>query len=114
MTSSNCTATVEHVTTTTDDYGNSTTTTTSTTLEWALLAPRSSEERADPHAPAVISGATLYAPFDTVIDADDQVTIADHSPGMNGRWQVEGVPGNWSLDEWRPGLEVALMRGTEA
>lgn len=107
---SNATVTVVSTTTTTDDYGNSTTTTSEATLEWALIAPRSSDERTDPHSPAVITGAALYAPFETVIDSDDTVVVADHSPAMNGTWQVEGDPGAWSLNDWRPGVEIALRR----
>lgn len=107
---SNATVTVVSTTTTTDDNGDSTTTTTQAVLEWALIAPRSSTERTDPHSPAVITGAALYAPFDTVIDSDDTVIVADHSPAMNGTWQVEGDPGAWSLNSWQPGTEIALKR----
>lgn len=107
---SNATVTVVSTTTTTDDNGDSTTTKTEAVLEWALIAPRSSAERSDPHAPAVITGAALYAPFDTAIDSDDAVVVANHSPAMNGTWQVEGDPGAWSLNEWRPGVEIALKR----
>lgn len=107
---SNATVTVVSTTTTTDDHGDSTTTTTEATLDWALIAPRSSGERSDPHSPAVITGAALYAPFNTAIDADDTVLIADHSPAMNGSWQVEGDPGAWSLNSWQPGVEIALKR----
>lgn len=107
---SNATVTVTSTTTTTDDDGNSTTGTATTVLDWALIAPRSSAERTDPHAPAVITGATLYAPFGTAIDSDDTITVADHSAAMDGVWQVEGMPGSWSLNSWQPGLEVALKR----
>lgn len=106
----NATVTVTSTTTTTDDNGDSTTTTATAVLEWALIAPRTSAERTDPHAPAVITAATLYAPYDTAINSDDTVTVADHSAAMNGVWQVEGLPGAWGLDGWKPGLEVALRR----
>lgn len=106
----NATVTLVSTTTTTDSHGDGTTETTSTTLAWALIAPRSSSERTDPHAPAVITAATLYAPYDTAIDSDDTVVVADHSPAMNGTWQVEGLPGAWGMDGWKPGLEVALTR----
>ena len=110
----NATVTVTSTTTTTDDNGDSTTDTSSSTLEWAILAPRSSDERVDPRSPAVITAATLYAPYDAVMDADDTVTIAGHSAAMDGVWQVEGVPGPWAspFTSWRPGLEVALKRAS--
>jgi hypothetical protein len=107
---SNATVTVVSTRTTVDSHGNGTTTSSSKTLDWALIAPRSSSERTDPHAPAVITAAALYAPFDTAIDADDTIVVADHSPAMNGAWQVEGMPGAWSMGGWQPGLEVALTR----
>lgn len=110
MTFSNCTASVTSVTTTTDTHGDSTTTEETATLEWALIAPRASSERVDPHAPAVITAATLYGPYDTVIRADDTVTITDHSAAMDGVWQIEGLPGAWGMGGWKPGLEVALSR----
>lgn len=106
----NATVTVVSVTTTTDAHGDETTTSSETTLDWALVAPRSSSERTDPHAPAVITAATLYGPYETAINADDTVIVADHSPAMDGTWQVEGMPGPWGMDGWRPGLEVALRR----
>ena len=28
----------------------------------------------------------------------------------DGVWQVEGLPGAWSLGAWRPGFEVAVKR----
>lgn len=107
---SNATVTVTSTTTTTDDHGDSTTATSTATLDWALIAPRSSAERTDPHSPAVITGAMLYAPYGTAIDSDDTVTIADHSAAMDGVWQVEGEPGAWSLNSWQPGLEIAIKR----
>jgi head-tail adaptor len=106
----NATVKVTSVTTTEDNHGNGTTKTSETTLEWALIAPRASSERTDPHAPAVITAATLYAPFDTVITADDMIMVSDHSAAMDGEWQIEGRPGAWGLDGWQPGLEVALTR----
>lgn len=106
----NATVTVVSTTTTTDSHGDSTTATAEATLAWALVAPRTSAERVDPHAPAVITSATLYAPYDTAIDSDDTVRIADHSAAMDGIWQAEGMPGPWGMDGWKPGLEVALTR----
>ena len=107
---SNCTATLRSVTTTADDLGDSTTVVVDTPLAWALVAPRTSTERVDPRSPAVVTAATLYGPFGTAIDADDVVVIAGHSPTFDGEWQVEGLPGQWSLNGWEAGLEVALKR----
>jgi hypothetical protein len=114
MPMSNATVTVVSETATIDAHGDGTTTTSPKVLDWALIAPRSSSERTDPHAPAVITAATLYAPFDTAIDSDDTIVVADHSPAMNGEWQVEGMPGAWGLNDWKPGLEVALTRSGAA
>lgn len=107
---SNCTVTVRSVVTTTDDLGNSSTVPTVSTLAWALIAPRSSNERTDSRSPAVISAATIYGPFGTALDADDVLIVAGHSPSMDGVWQVEGRSGDWSLSGWRPGFEVAVKR----
>lgn len=107
---SNCTVTVRSVTTTTDNLGDSTTTTADTVLDWALIAPRSSTERTDPRAPAVVTAASIYGPFGTSLNADDVLIVAGHSPSMDGTWQVEGMPGDWSLNGWKPGFEVAVKR----
>jgi hypothetical protein len=107
---SNCSVVIRSVTTTTDDLGDSTTTTTETPLDWALIAPRSSTERVDPRSPAVVTAASIYGPFGTELDADDVLIVSDHSPSMDGEWQVEGMPGDWSLGDWRPGFEVAVKR----
>ena len=109
---SNCAATLRSTTTTTDDLGNSTTETTETTLAWALIAPRTSTERTDQRAPAVITAAVLYGPFDSELDADDTVVISGHSATFDGEWQIEGLPGQWSMNGWRAGLEVALKRAS--
>lgn len=110
MTLANCTVVVRSVVATTDDLGDSTTVTTEETLGWALIAPRSSTERTDPRSPAVVTAATIYGPFGTDLDADDLLVVSNHSPSMDGVWQVEGLPGAWSLGEWRPGFEVAVKR----
>ena len=107
---SNCTATLRSTMTTTDDNGDSTSVTVDTPLAWALVAPRTSTERTDPRSPAVVTAATLYGPFGTGIDSDDFVVIAGHSPTFDGEWRVEGMPGQWSLNGWEAGLEVALTR----
>lgn len=108
----NATVAVVSVTTTTDPDGNDTTIESVTQLEWAAVAPRSSTERTDFSAPAVITDAALYAPAAAAIDADDTVRVSNHSPAMDGDWQIAGMPGVWSspFSEWRPGLEVALKR----
>ena len=107
---SNASVSLIQVTTTTDDLGDSTTETVETVLEWALVAPRSSTERVDPRSPAVLTAATIYAPFGTPLDADDLLVVFGHSPSMDGEWQVEGMPGDWSLGGWQAGLEVAVKR----
>jgi len=107
---SNCTVTLRTVTTTTDDLGDSTTATVDSTLDWALIAPRASTERTDPRSPAVVTAASIYGPFGTALNADDLLVVSGHSPSMNGTWQVEGMPGDWSLGDWRPGFEVAVKR----
>lgn len=107
---SNATVTIRSVVTTDDGLGNTTEETTETVLEWALVAPRTSAERSDPRAPAVVSAASVYGPFGTELDADDLIVIADHSPTFDGVWQVDGLPGQWSLAGWAPGFEVAVKR----
>ena len=112
MTLSNATVTIRRVTTTSGDLGDTTETTADEVLDWALFTPRSSNERSDPRAPAVITAATIYGPFGTELDADDLIIVADHSPSANGTWQVEGLPGQWKLNDWAPGFEVAVTRAS--
>lgn len=109
---SNCTAVLRSVTTTRDQYGDETTVSTDTPLEWALIAPRTSTEREDPRAPAVVTAATLYGPFGSDLNADDRVVISGHSATFDGEWLIEGLPGQWSLGGWAPGFEVALVRAS--
>lgn len=111
---SNATVSVISVETTTDDLGNGTIETTELVLEWALVAPRSSDERSDPRSPAVVTAASIYGPFATAIDADDLIVVADHSPSMNGEWQIDGRSGDWSLNGWKPGFEVAVKRASSS
>lgn len=110
----NCTVLQRTTTTTTDDLGDSTTVTTEAAWEWALIAPRSSTERTDPRTPAVISAATLYGPFGMAVDSDDVLIVSGHSPSMDGEWEVDGRAGDWSLNGWNPGLEVAVKRAGTA
>lgn len=107
----NCTVVQRSVTTTTDQYGDTVTVTSDATWEWAILAPRSSTERVEPHSPAVITAATLYGPS-RAIDSDDLLIVSNHSPAMDGEWQVDGIPGDWKspYTEWHPGIEVAVKR----
>ena len=106
----NCTATLRSVSTDRDEYGDETTTSADTVLEWALIAPRTSSERTDQRSPAVVTAATLYGPFGADLDADDLVVISGHSPTFDGVWSIEGLPGQWSLNGWSAGFEVALTR----
>lgn len=110
MALSNCTVTIHHVATTRDELGDGTTTETTETLAWALIAPRASSERTDPRQPAVVSQASIYGPFGTALDADDTLVVSGHSPSMDGVWQVEGHSGDWSLNGWEAGFEVAVKR----
>lgn len=108
----NCTVTQRTVTTTTDAYGNESTVTTDAAWEWGIIAPRTSTERVEPHAPAVVTAATIYGPGGATIDSDDLLIISGHSPAMDGTWQVEGIPGDWKspYTDWHPGIEVAVKR----
>lgn len=109
----NCTATIVADQTELDIYGNpNDDAPTTRQLSWALIAPRSSDERTDPSVPAVITAATLYGPFDEAPAFVDTVTVANHSAALDGTWRVEGFPGPWSLDGWKPGFEVALKRAS--
>ena len=108
----NCTVVVRSVATTTDTYGDSSKTTSDTTLGWALIAPRSSSERADSRAPAVLTAATIYGPFGTTVNADDLLIVSGHSPSMDGTWLVEGRSGDWSLGSTEFGFECAVKRAS--
>ena len=109
---SNCAVVVRSVATTTDAYGDSSTTTSDTTLDWALIAPRASSERADSRAPAVLTAATIYGPFGMAINADDLFIVSGHSASMDGTWLVEGRSGDWSLGATEFGFEVAVKRAS--
>lgn len=107
---SNATVTIRRVTTTDNGLGDTESTTADTVLDWALFTPRSSSERVDPRSPAVITAATIYGPFGTALDANDLILVAGHSTAADGSWQVEGMPGQWKLNTWEPGFEVAVKR----
>lgn len=88
------------VTKTTDDLGDTTETETTTDVSDWLFAPRSSTERADSKAPAVITGASLYGPAGSTIGPNDYFLV----DGI--RYDVEGEPGYWGS----AGIEVAIKR----
>lgn len=95
------TATVISSTETTDPDGNTTTVQTTRDVPGCLLAPRTSTERGDFLAPAVIIGKSLYGPPDLLpLDADDWIMVAGEE------YEVEGEPGAWGS----AGVEVALKR----
>lgn len=100
------TVTLQSVTTVDDGLGNITETDTSQTYDRVRFAPRSSAERTDPRAPAVITGATLYRKGDFPVTRADAVVIADVDPMIDGTWQVDGDPGYWG----GVGIEVAITR----
>jgi hypothetical protein len=105
------TLTILSTVTTRDDYGNESTDETEVSWGPCALAPRSSDERVDPHSPAVVTALTAYGPA-ADLDADDTVRI--DAGFYAGIWQVEGIPGDWKspFTGWHPGLEVALKRAT--
>lgn len=107
---SNATVSVLSVTSTDDGLGNETSEYVESVLEWALVAPRSSSERSDSRVPGVVVAASVYGPFGVDVGAEDLIVIADHSPTFDGEWQVDGLPGQWSIGGWRPGFEVAVKR----
>lgn len=92
---------------TTDDHGDTTEVVTDVPWGPCAVAPRTSSETTDPHAPAVIVGLTIYGP-EVEIHADDTVLIRGEV------YQVEGVPGSWRspFTGWAPGLEVAVRRAS--
>ncbi len=94
------TITVVSTTETTDADGNTTVVETRASVRNCLLAPRTSADRDDPRSPAVITGATVYMPAGTVLDADDRLEI------LGQPYTIEGEPGVWS----GAGLEVAVQR----
>lgn len=93
------------VTTTDDGLGNTAETTTSVTYDNVRFAPRSSSERTDPRAPAVITAASLYRRGEFPAAAADRIVIAGESDLIDGTWQVEGEAGFWGR-----GTEVAIKR----
>lgn len=99
------TVTLESTTTTTDDYGDSTSSTTTRRYDRVRFVPRSSSERADQRAPAVITAASLLRRGEFPVNPSDAIVISGQHPHIDGRWQVEGEVGQWAS-----GVEVAIMR----
>lgn len=93
------------VTTTDDGLGNTTETTVETPYDRVRFSPRSSNERSDNRAPAVITAASLYRRGEFVVKPADRIVISGQSVLMDGTWQIEGDPGYWGR-----GTEVAIMR----
>ena len=105
------TLTVRSIVTTADQYGDSTTAVTTASWGPCAVAPRSSSEQADPQAPAVVTGLSIYGPPRT-LDADDEIVIG--SGTYAGTWKVEGLPGDWKspFTGWHPGMAVAVKRAS--
>ncbi len=99
------TVTVRSTVTATDDYGNTTTAVTESPWGPCAVAPRTSAESTDPHAPAVVVGLTIYGPART-LNADDTLLVG----GV--LYQVDGEAGDWQspFTGWHPGIEVAVKR----
>lgn len=97
--------TIRSTVTTTNADGDSSTVVSDIAWGPCAIAPRSSEERTDSRAPAVITGLTVYGP-QVDLDADDTLLIDGET------YQVEGNPGVWRspFTGWAPGLEVAVKR----
>lgn len=92
-----------------DDYGDPVAapgTPADVALERCAKAPRSSEERRSPNAPAVITGLTLYVPGDqgSAIGPSSRIEV----DGIV--YVVEGDPGEWRspFTGSLKGYEVAL------
>lgn len=107
---SNATVVQRSITATKDAYGDVMTVPVESTWEWALIAPRTSTERAEPHAPAVVIAATIYGPGGKAIGPDDLLIVSGHSPSLDGEWQVEGIAGDWKYAGAQLGVEVAVKR----
>lgn len=105
------TLTVRSITTTGDEYGD--TSGTPSESEWGpcALAPRSSVERPDSQAPAVVTGLTIYGPV-RPLDSDDEIVIPTGQ--YAGTWMIDGIPGEWKspFTGWLPGIEVAVKRAS--
>lgn len=89
------------VTTTPDSLGDWTSTEAAPVSVQAMVAARSSDERADQNSPAVLTGLTLYLfDLDVVPGASDWFTVRGE------RYEVEGQAHRWG----GMGVEVAVKR----
>ena len=79
---------------------------TRTTLAEAFVAPRTTDELTNLGRTGVVIGLTLFTPFGTDIEPDDQVEV----DGV--LYEVDGQPGDWAnpLTGWEAGTTVALTR----
>lgn len=112
------TITVRSTTTTRDEFGDESTVVTEVAWGPCAVAPRSSSESADPSAPAVIVGLTVYGPAIT-LDSDDTLWLGETDESIEGEdkrvwWHVDGIPGKWEspFTGWAPGMEVAVKRAS--
>jgi hypothetical protein len=73
------------------------------------VAPRTSTERADSRAPAVVTGLTVYGPPPPV-----ELTAAAQLRIDGDLYDIEGLPGDWRspFTDWHPGVEVAVKRAS--
>lgn len=99
------TVTVRSTVTTRDDLGDGTTVVSEVAWSGCMVAPRTSDENADPSRPSLIVGKTVYGPATVSIDSDDILVI----DGVE--WQVDGLPGDWPWPMGgMAGLEVPVKR----
>lgn len=91
----------------TDAYGDPIEgTETRTTIADAFTAPRTSDDIDGRGRAGVIIGLTLFAPYGTDIEPDDDFEID------GTLYRIEGVAGEWMnpLTDWEAGTTVALER----
>lgn len=76
-----------------------------------ILGDGSSSESVDASSPATVTGVRMLGPFGAGPGANDLIVVHDHSPAMNGEWQVDGAPIEYlSPSGWSPGFQVAVKR----
>lgn len=76
-----------------------------------LLSDGSSTESAGTSSPAVVTGVRMLGPFGAGPGAKDLIVVHDHSPAMDGEWQVDGDPIEYlSPSGWSPGFQVTVKR----
>lgn len=96
-------------TTRTDGYGDTVEDwTTPTRLDFADVAwhPSTTSEDAEAGRSAILSGLTIYLPFDADVTADDRFEVDGTV------WHVDGTPARWKnpWSGWAAGCVVALER----